>query len=77
MILDLIIFKNKFMLIIQFKFSIIIAVEPPPPLHIVAIPNLPLFYLKKYYILIRKSNKSYFKTLINDKTILAPDIPTG
>lgn len=41
---------------------IIIEDPPPPPLQIPAIPNFPLFV---------------FKTLINDKIILAPDIPKG
>jgi len=40
----------------------IMAEPPPPPLQILAIPYLPLFY---------------FKTVIKLWTILAPDIPIG
>lgn len=47
-----------------------IADAPPPPLQILAIPNLPLFCLN---IIIYIN----FKTVIRLKTILAPELPNG
>lgn len=62
MIIFLINFLLTLLINYYIKFFIRIDDAPPPPLHIPAIPNLPLFYLN---------------TFINDNIILAPLIPTG